>query len=177
MNIQTVSEKMKREGFEYCSMVSTLSLDAYKVPPVMRKASSSKPTACTLYCSRLQTCNEETVPEWYVFVVCEDFNAAVYSQKDLLFVKADSSRLVTESDPRFRKSGAWRQETPYMPTICWPSVAGEYAGITVDPAKFEMRDVFPTWDVDTLAVWDSSCITDVRAFQNVGEWVYEEIVM
>ncbi len=164
---------MKREGFEYCSMVSTLSLDAFKSPPVMRNAFSSKPTAPTLSCSRIQACDGGFVPDWYLFVVSEEFNVDEYSQKDLLFVKADSSRLVTESDPRFRKSGAWRQETQYMPTIRWPKVAAVCAGITVDPTKFEVCDVFSMWDVDTLAVWDGSCITATRAFRNTGKWLYE----
>jgi hypothetical protein len=177
MNIQTVSEKMKRAGFEYCAMVSTLSLDAYRTPQAMANVVSLKPATPTLACSRIQECDGGMVPEWYLFVVGEDFRVDEYSRRDLLFVKTDPSRLVTESDPRFGKNGAWRMEeegSRYMPTIRWPSVVAACAGITVDPAKFEVRDVFPAWDVDTLAVWDSSCITDAMAFRNVGEWLYGE---
>lgn len=173
MNIQTLSETMLREGFEYCSMVDAPSLDAYRSPPQTSAAPSVKPTFSTLYCSRLQTRDGETVPEWYDFVVGEEYETDAYSRKDLLFVKADSSRLVFAQDQRFRTGGAWRKETQHISTVLWSSVAAEAAGIVVDPSISEVRDVFPMWDVDTLAIWDGTCVKEHRAFRNVGAWLYE----
>jgi hypothetical protein len=174
--IEDVSKRMQSEGFEYCAMVTTLSLDAYSGMCSMGKPPSMKPRGSVLNCSRLETVDDtnETVPQWFMFVEGEDFHKEDYSRRHLIFVRIDPSRVANESNTRFCLGGDWRYETDFMPMIHWQSVAAEFDGITVDPARFDARSVFPMWDVDTLSIWDRACITHARAFKNAGEWMYSE---
>lgn len=171
--IEQVCEKMKDEGFEYGSLVNTLSITQFDSAPEVMGKPSLKPLAPTLWCSRIVT-YEETTLEWHSFVLDQDYRVDTYAKAHLLFVKVDKSRITCEVDERFRKGGEWRKETSYIPLIHWSRVASQYAGITVDPAGNDRSDVFPMWDVGTLAIWDTKCVTEIRAFENAGsDWTYE----
>ena len=180
LDMQAVCNQMINSGFQYGSMVESFSLDMYCTKPHEMGTPGLKPMAQTLYCSQIETSEYDGVTEvaleWYDFVLGEDYKTDEYSARHLLFVKADPCRITSESDQRFRKNGEWRKETEYFPKIDWSGVASEYAGIVVNPSISSVRDVFPMWDVDTLAVWDAkSCITEVWGFQNAGEWMYKDV--
>jgi hypothetical protein len=45
----------------------------------------------------------------------------------------------------------------------------------VNPGAKGCRDLFSLWDVDSLAIWDYTCVTDMRAFENAGsDWTYRK---
>jgi hypothetical protein len=160
---------MHAEGFEYGSIVVVVPPAAEVAPCKHNQEDPSlKPTTGpTLWCSRI---TDDTL-QWHTFVVDQEYETERYAKGNLLFVKVDASRIATESDQRFQKGGAWRGGEQMM--IRWSRVAAEYAGITVDPVKCLHNDVFQTWDVDTLAIWDLSCVTETRTFENTGvDWTY-----
>ena len=172
---------MHAEGFEYGSIVARVgavtgaaeeaAVAPYKHNPEEEEKPFPKPTTGpTLWCSRI---TDDTL-QWHTFVVDQEYETERYAKGNLLFVKVDASRIATESDERFQKGGAWRgDDQMMMMMIRWSRVAAEYAGITVDPAKCLRNDMFPTWDVDTLAIWDLSCVTEARTFENTGvDWTY-----
>ncbi len=175
-SIQQVCARMHAEGFEYGSIVVGVVAEAaeeavvvpYKHNPEEEEKPSPKPTTGpTLWCSRI---TDDTL-QWHTFVVDQEYETERYAKGNLLFVKVDASRIATESDQRFQKGGVWRGGEQMM--IRWSRVAAEYAGITVDPVKCLCNDVFQTWDVDTLAIWDLSCVTEARTFENTGvDWTY-----
>ena len=130
-----------------------------------------KPRAPSVTCSRIEEYDDgEVVLQWHSFVVGEDFRKDEYSKANLMFIKADPLRITSDEDPRF--SGDWRHhESMYgLPMIHWSKVATHFAGIRVNPAN--RNDMFPMWDVDTLQIWDTSCIEMSKTFENVGEWLY-----
>ena len=180
LDMQAVCNQMTSAGFEYGSMVESFSLDRYCTRPHEMGRPAMKPMAPTLYCSQIKSSEYDGVTEvalgWYEFVMGEDYKTDEYSARHLLFVKAHPGRITCESDKRFRKNGEWVKETKYFTAIDWPGVASEYGGIVVNTEIPIVQDVFSTWDVDTLAVWDTkSCIAEVWGFQNKGEWMYEDV--
>ena len=166
LTIENVCSTMLQQGFEYGCMAQDTSL-AFLVPTHPSKMAGSilKPHAPALHCSRV---NEEPVLDWHNFVNAYDFQISTYAARPLVFIKADMSRIADTTDHRFKAE--WRRETEYMPLVNWTKVASTFSGIKVD---LTTDPLFPMWDVDTLVVWDAACITDVRAFRNVGEWLYE----
>ena len=173
-SLQQVCEQMLAEGFEYGSMDGTLTITQYNSTPEAMGRPWLQPRVPTLMCSRLVR-NDDAEPslEMYSYVMMDESDKDRYSKSPLLFVKVDKSRITCESDPRFRKGGAWRVETYHAPLIQWSYVASQYAGITVYPCADDSREMFPLWDVDTLAIWDYTCVTEMRAFENAGsDWTY-----
>jgi hypothetical protein len=174
-SIHQICKKAQDEGFEFGSLVNSLSITQFNSSPDVMAEPFLKPMAPTLWCSRIVTYDDfGTTLQWHSFVVDQDFRADTYAKAHLLFVKVDKSRITCEMDPRFSKGGEWRKETRYIPLIRWSRVASQYAGITVDPSEDDCRDVFPMWDVSTLAIWDHTCVTETRTFENAGtDWTYK----
>jgi len=175
-SIHQVCERMLAEGFEYGSMVSTLTITQYDSTPESMGRPWLKPRVPTLSCSRIFSYEgSEPTLDWHSFVVDQEYMVDAYSKSHLLFVKVDKSRITFESDPCFSKDGLWRKETEDFPLVHWSRVASQYAGITVNPGAKGCRDLFSLWDVDSLAIWDYTCVTDMRAFENAGsDWTYRK---
>lgn len=175
MSLNEICSEMKALGFEYGSFVNPLYTSYNFTPHIQsRERAFFKPLGKVLWFSRItETDTTELTLEWKEWVQMEDFEVEEYEHRGLLFAKVDTGRITTESHLSFGKGGAWRQETAWMPAIKWHKVASEFAGITVCPAKLKQGNLFSTWDVDTLAVWDPSCITETRTFNNSGaKWTY-----
>jgi hypothetical protein len=168
---------MLQQGFEYGCMAQDTSL-AFLIPyhPSKMAGSVLKPHAPALHCSRMNQWSEDDTPvlEWYNYVNTEELQVSTYATRPLVFVKADMSKIAQVTDNRFRAE--WRKDVEHMPLVNWTKVGNSFSGIKVHPEicfEHQVNDLFPMWDVDTLVVWDATCITDVRAFRNVGEWLYE----
>ena len=120
-----VCSRMKQLGFEYASMVTPKALSKLTHNPT-EVDGLLKPLNC-LWTSRIDLtygdgdADEPTkfAPEWYSFVVGEGFDVEPYSKRDLLVVKFDESRLVDESDPRFKKGGVWHDPAGWMAKPKW----------------------------------------------------------
>lgn len=104
---------------------------------------------------------------WVKFVKEGQYLVPLYAMRDLVFVKVDHSRLITESDPLFNSAAAGERSRG----IDWSTIASMYDGITVDTRKEVKR--FEGWDVDSLCLWDRACVKDVIYFKNAGiPWQY-----
>ena len=180
LTINTVCEEMLEQGFEYGCMAAGTSLDLISsYTPTKMTNSILKPCAPALHCSRINDWTDgdqtaEHVLDWYNFVTSEDFQVSTYAARPLVFIKADMSKIAQVNDNRFRSE--WRKTIATMPVVRWTEVGSVFAGIRVHPVecyKHKVNDLFSMWDVDTLVVWDAACVTEVRAFRNAGEWLYE----
>jgi hypothetical protein len=166
---------MLDDGYRYGSLVETLDKSKFISGPVAMGNPSMKPRADTIYCSRIDTYDDETTLQWAVWVQDQDFDIPKYENAHLFFPKVDEASITTESDSRFGKGGVWRHEMGFMPWIHWNRVATKYDGINVDTFKDENRDVFSMWDVDTLAIWNRRCVQQEVIFENVGAWLYNPV--
>ena len=173
---------MLEQGFEYGCMANDTSIAFIaSYNPAEMTNSILKPCAPALHCSRINDFIDgdqttEKVLEWYDFVTSQDFRVSTYSARPLVFVKVDMSKIAQVTDERFKSE--WQKTVATTPVVRWTDVGNEFAGIKVDPAecyKHKVHKLFPMWDVDTLVVWDAACVTEVRAFRNAGEWVYEAV--
>lgn len=118
---------------------------------------------------------------WALFVRQQDLDKEMYAMRDLIFVKADDACLITESDPLFRPAVAGQKCCLLRHGIDWPDIASRYDGITVDVAKASGNkrswqssvNPFGYWDIDSLCLWNSACVTEMTLFKNAGTpWRY-----
>jgi hypothetical protein len=170
MNLNEVCREMKTLGFEYGSLVKNPKRSFVFIPHAIGMA-SLKPLGNVLWFSRITvTETDEATLEWKEWIEMEDFDVECYEYRDLLFAKVDPGRIANETHPALQAGGEWRHEEEWISMVNWEGVAAQYAGISVRQSR-----LFPTWDVDTLAVWDpSSCITETRTFCNTGaKWTYK----
>lgn len=117
--------------------------------------------------------------EWVMWVQREEFHEDWYGMKDILFVKIDKKRIITESHDGFKREGMYILPGGRWPVkIDWRAVGQKFDGITVDMDKAqELRNIpkamFYGWDVNTLALWNRECVTEVKMFKNAGRmWEY-----
>ena len=175
-----VCERMQAEGYEWGSMTYPDAFSSMTLRPHDLSSALLKPMdpTKTLYFSRVMPTyvdddsEEEGVSlDWHSWLVGEDYMLEEYSMRPLLFAKFETPRLASASDDRFVKGGAWhRTNTNWLPTPDWQKVADNYAGIRVNGNS----DIFPTWDVDTVCIWDPEVVISVCWFPNAGEpWMYE----
>jgi hypothetical protein len=196
-SLHHICTRMKKMGYEYGGLVSPMQL----LPKISSCKSlgdkSNKPEGeALLWFSDIVELYSDSGDEdsgkekasgytlaWVDWIEQENFNVKYYSLKDLVFVKTNPARVVTESDPRFGQHGLFVEEKGWGITIKWPDVACHFGGITVDLNKAyhnahqhsrnRTQHAFSGWDVDSLVVWDRDCITDVQIFKNVGSpWKY-----
>ena len=165
--------EMKALGFEYGSFVNPR-YTTFEFIPQIQELTSIKPMGKVLWFSRItETDSRELTLGWKEWIEMEDFELEEYGRRGLLFVKVDSKLITSESHPSLGKEGKWRHEGKWMPEIKWQEIASEFAGISVCPSKPTRDNLFSSWDVDTIAIWDPCCIVEARAFNNTGaKWTY-----
>jgi hypothetical protein len=99
-----------------------------------------------------------------------------YSTQDLLFIKLDESKLVSNSSERFAKGGDFRKADKYgwgIHTPDWHKVGMEYGGIHVEKRYITQTCAFNSWLYTAGAIWDPSVVTNIRWFENAGKpWTY-----
>jgi hypothetical protein len=191
MNIFDICKSMQAEGYEYASLTEGSCLKTLDPVSANLQSFHHKPDGNTVYFSKLvryypddeEEDEEENpgkkllAPQWYDFVVYEDYKVSEYASKGLLFAKFDNTRLISNSDPRFKLGGDFRHNpaAAYYPALPhWNAVGAKYAGIHVDPRVESASDIFPAWDVDTVCIWDASVVTELRWFENAGTpWTYD----
>ncbi len=182
-------------GYEYGALVKSPVLDVHEytpADPTTLGRTFNKPSGNVLWCSKI---TEDYVDEpskvaftldwaldWARWVIEEEFNVKDYALRNIIFVKVDQSKLTNESHDNFRSDGGeWR----LAHAIDWPKIAKDYKGITVSPSNAYERykskglivteNLFSTWDCETLALWDTSCVTETMVFHTAGaEWTYKK---
>jgi len=179
----------KEEGFEYGTMVNSPVLEYHHPEPCTLGKSFTKPLGNVLWCSKIMEYEDEEEPNgvavtlaWSDWVISEDFHVEEYASRSVLFVKVNPTNLTNESHANFKTGGEWRIENKWMiPTIDWPKIAQSYMGITVSPSKAYvtqgkcLQNLFSTWDCETLALWDTSCVTETMVFHNTGaKWTFRQ---
>ena len=179
--IEEICTRMLDEGYEYGSLVQTLTLDQYKTSPEAMGIPWIKPMAPTLACSRIDRYEEDdgetkVALQWAEWVIDQEFEIPKYEASHLFFPKVDETSLATQTDPRFGKGGVWRHETQFMPVINWSKVARTYAGIKVDPCEMGNSDVFQMYDVDSKLIWDvTNGVKEGYFFENAGKFLYNPV--
>jgi len=177
MNIFEICKRMQAAGFEYGSIVEKNSLSVLGSERIRLEEEDSghffKPLKGVWFSKISESVSDEIALQWYDFVLEQDFCVRHYAMRSLLFAKFDKNRLTNNSDPRFRLGGAFVVKTDFLTVPHWNNVSAQYAGIHVDPCVREASDIFRTWDVDTVCIWDASAMTEMRWFENAGtSWTY-----
>ena len=183
ITLPEVCKQMKDQGYDWGSFTTPDFFSSVTPGPYKMSMQSQKPPAKALYFSRIESpyaddegSGSDTTEclslGWHDWLMDEDFRVEEYSTRPLVFAKFDMSRLTSEADTRFAKNGVWHHETRWLPVPHWQKVSENYAGIHVRMSG-KHRDVFPTWDVETVCVWDPTAVKEVYWFQNTGEpWEY-----
>ena len=170
---------MHRRGYVYGCLVKPVSF-LPKVSPLESLGTKCKPAReNVMYFSKIRETFEDVDGEilddpeltltWAMFATQENFMLSDYESRDLIFVKIDTARVATQSDPRFCACpSAWCMSSQ---CINWPAVASDYDGISV--AVDSNRKLFDDWQFDSLCIWDRACVTDMVHFKNAGQpWRY-----
>ncbi len=176
-------------GYEYGALVKSPVLEYHHPEPHTMGRDFTKPFGNVLWCSKIAEYEDEEEPngvnvtlEWPHWVISEDFHVEDYAFRSILFVKVDPTNLTNESHANFRRGGEWRLEIMRnIPAIDWPKIAESHKGITVSPSKAyvtqgkRLENLFSAWDCETLALWDTSCVTETMVFHNAGaKWTYNK---
>ena len=176
----------KKQGYEYGALVNSPVLEYHKPEPHTLGRDFTKPFGNVLWCSKIIDYDDEeefdgtaVTLSWADWLISQDFKVEEYASRSVLFVKVDPANLTNESHANFKPGGEWRLENKWrIPTVNWPEIAKKHMGITVSPFKAYGRcldNVFSSWDCETLALWDTSCVTETKAFQNTGtQWTYTD---
>ncbi len=142
-----------------------------------------KPTA-SLYFSKIQ--KDNTDPEemgdrdpealglsWEhkLHDIADREQTQLYKKNDICFAKFHEDALLSEENckmmDRFKEKGLFGGQMSFK----WKEVSKAFHGVQVkDPAYKDW--FFSGWNVPTIAVWDTRCMYDVKAFTNAGNWQY-----
>lgn len=118
---------------------------------------------------------------WALLVREQDMDREMYAMRDLIFVKVDDACLITESARQFHPAVAGQKCCLLKHGIDWPDIASRYDGIAVDVSKASRNklswqsrvDPFEYWDIDSLCLWNGTCVTEMALFKNAGTpWRY-----
>jgi hypothetical protein len=188
VNIFEICKRMQAAGFEYGSIVEKNSLSTLSSERIrLESGHFFKPVKGVWFSKISESVSYEdqddegvdddddcsVALQWYDFVVEQDFRIRHYAMRSLLFAKFEETRLTNNNDPRFRLGGDFVVKTDFLAVPHWSNVSAQYAGIHVDPCVQEASDIFRTWDVDTVCIWDASAVTEMRWFKNAGTpWTY-----
>ena len=174
----------KKQGYEYGALVKSSVLEYHRPEPHTLGRNFTKPFGHVLWCSKIIDYDDEeefdgtaVTLSWADWLISQDFKVEEYASRSVLFVKVDPTNLTNESHANLKQGGEWRLENNWrIPAINWPEIAQKHMGITVSPFKAYGRcldNVFSSWDCETLALWDTSCVTETKAFHNTGtQWTY-----
>lgn len=186
--------KMKQKGFEYASFIPS-DMDVLKgFKNTHRDLCSDyygKPTH-SIYFSKLESVSNDSegqsgkfAPGWFNWLHdLEDGpndpeKIAKYQNSKILFAQFDPSRVGEVND--IKKFGVLIDTNPHprdrshastYQRILLPDYAGiqdKYDGVHT---KIETPMDASNWAVETIAIWNTSCLNQMKYFDNTGKWSY-----
>ncbi len=117
--------------------------------------------------------DQKVYPEWFYFCDLNPQFIKDINHNDLVFANYDHARIIKQDNPALKTPPYFQANTQYQEVspFSWEEISKDYAGILVTepgkgPAKFE------GWDMETLAVWDYSALTDVVVYWSTGDFTY-----
>jgi hypothetical protein len=186
---------MGKRGFKMASFVSS-EVDLEKKFNAKDKDLESdinKKPSHSIYFSYLKKVNEDSstgrdeniAPEWYILMHKgddkHDEKIDEYIGRDILFAKIDEKRITERLNvpkkidqkllllmTRHRLSEEDAKRVLKLFTVPDYSKSSE----KYDGVHFEAQ---PPLDIETVAVWNTECLTEMVRFKGVGNWTYDKI--
>ena len=172
------------QKYEYATFSKHLYLSDYTNNTHLLRY-TQKPAITLLSCSKLVDAHDADyevikladgrpmkVPEWYEWVSYEEFHVEDYGMRNVSFVKAWNSQIVSQDDARFY-DGTWGA-VMWFTSIHWSVVAWSFNGLRVDhPTADGTR--FGGYDVQTLTIWNPICVDKFVSFKHApggALWTY-----
>lgn len=169
VDLGTLCELMYNEGLDFASFTDGVRIDT--LPGI-----GCKPRASVFFSELAPTADGDTDqtmirPEWYTWIMHEEFHTLEYSTYDIAFATIDSSTLIAQTHPGFLPRGDY---TSGSATVNWNMVCADgWSGVHVHTPRAGMLWQLAGWDVPTVAVWESKALTELMLFRNAGEpWTY-----
>lgn len=180
---------MEEKGFYIASFIPSkmnVLSDFNKKSPYLDSDKYGKPTE-SIYFSHLENKDGSVAPGWFFWLNDDQRGVTqkipLYINADILFAKADPSKIQEVSQisktrdqdtiSRMEIQG-WKLTEKQKERFDFPDYANlpeKIDGIhtTVNDAETEH-----IWAVETTAVWNIRCLTDMMYFRGVGNWTYEK---
>ena len=185
MHLYDLCRLMVESGYEYAHFNRKLDYDEFKAELTVDR----KPWSALVFSKLLQPFwvdedeadnNKRYAPDWYSKLVIDNWRVEEYGAWNLTFAKLAKggiSILRQEQDAELLKLHRrdFTVSGRAMPRFDWPELQRRgYKGIIVSEPESDFEP-FGGWDVESLAVWDTSVLTDVKHFKNAGK-AYEYVV-
>ena len=171
---------MHDKGYELASFVPTESnvLEDFKVKS--GKLSSDpvgKPTH-SIYFSHLEDIKldgeknrqNKIVPSWFNWIHDHEegdtSKIEQYNYRNILFAKIDQTKIKEISDI---KTIDYSEQFKALQVPDYANLPAMYDGVHVETVTSRYRTI---WGCETTAIWNTRCITEMKCFKGLGEWVY-----
>lgn len=179
VTIHDLCDEMHRQGYTYASLCSPKWAGFFEthgntVDEMDNGFHTRKPMPAG-YFSKVQPPEEEgddkgkAVLSWAQWCIDEDYHVDEYSALPIYFAKFDESTLASPQHPLVKQHE--NRDRFNGIGYDWKKISRSFHGVRVTEDDY---DIFNrcAWDVPTVAVWDTRCITHIKAFDNAGEWMY-----
>jgi len=172
LNIKQICTKMRDEyGYEYAALTDSLKLEKQ----VFDLDVSDRPNDALFFSKLIDTYSDITdeldglcAPHWFDWMELNDHELfEEYKHKHIMFAKYDKSRIVDLTrDKAFVlenameiKYGTWYYD--------WPNIKRHgFKGFIYDGENGWYDKFGSSWDVKTLAVWDTTALADIKSFNS-----------
>lgn len=148
-------EKFK-EDYNYVCLTKNIYLFKYEKPINI----TPKPNK-GLYFSKIifeidDNTNEEiAIPEWYKWIINEDYLVENYEKSDLLFAKLNLSQLRNLNE--FMPIN--NPKLGFLDNYNWDDISNNCNGIIVNEYK-------NLWDIHQIVIWSSNAVIDYKYYTN-----------
>ncbi len=151
-NLNNISKKMIKEDYNYVSLIYNKDIFKIKKPNDI----TFKPNN-GIYFSKIITeyddyiNNDITLPEWYKWIVYEDYLVDNYEKSNLLFAKFDFSKL------KNLKEFETTNNLTFIDNYNWTDISNKCDGIIVDEYK-------KVWDIHQIVIWNFETLIEYKYY-------------
>ena len=153
-NLNNICKEMIKEDYNYVSLIFNKDIFNIKKPNDI----TPKPNN-GIYFSKIITeydddINEDvTLPEWYKWVIYEDYLVDDYEKSNLLFAKFDFSKIKNLKE--FQKTN--NTNLGFLDNYNWTDISNKCNGIIVDEYK-------NLWDIHQIVIWDFETLIEYKYY-------------
>lgn len=154
--LNEICKEMLKNDYNYVSLIRNQSLFKYVKPSDI----TPKPNK-GIYFSKIiieiddDTNEEIAIPEWYKWIIYENYLIDDYEKSDLLFAKIDLSQLKNLNDFTPIKN----PKLGFLDIYDWVDISNNCNGIIVDEYK-------KLWDIHQIVIWNKDAIINDKYYKN-----------
>ncbi len=149
--LNNLCKKMIDEGYNYVCLIRNINVFKFNNPSSYL---TPKPDN-GLYFSKIITNEEITIPEWYEWIIYENFKVKDYEKSNLLFVKFDYSKLKKINEFTSIKLS----KLDIIEYYNWEKISNTCSGVIIDESK-------GIWDIHQIVIWNNNAIIEKKFYNN-----------